>query len=166
MRYKRIMYKLFLFITISSIGLLTSIKNVLLERRMIKYVKFHNRSVKKVIKIYNQRLKNCSDMKMKQEKMRDRILNDKKLLESVTILDMQKLANSIDKLDETIVKEHQYMIGYLKGLFDKCENAVFEYNDLADKQNQMSYIFYKCNKIPLSSIIRGVRCASDDVTTS
>ena len=160
------MYKLFLFITIISIGLLTSVKNILLERRMIKYVKFHNRSVKKAIKIYNQRLKACSDMKMKQEKMRDRILNDKKLLESVTILDMQKLANSIDKLDETIIKEHQYMLGYLKGIFDKCENAVYEYNDLVDRQNRMPYIFYKCNKIPLNSIIRGIRCASEDVTVS
>lgn len=166
MRYKRIMYKLFLFITIISIGLLTSVKNILLERRMIKYVKFHNRSVKKAIKIYNRRLKLCSDMKMKQEKMRDRILNDKKFLESVTISDMQKLANSIDKLDETIVKEHQYMIEYLKGIFDKCENAISEYNDLVDKQNRMPYIFYKCNKIPLSSIIRGIRCASEDVITS
>lgn len=166
MRYKRIMYKLFLFITIISIGLSTSIKNILLERRMIKYVKFHNRSVKKAIKIYNQRLKTCSDMKLKQERLRDHILNNKKLLEDVTISDMQKLANSIDTLDETIVKEHQYMLRFLKEIFDKCENAVSKYNNLVDRQNRMPYIFYKCNKIPLSSIIRSIRCASEDVITS
>lgn len=158
------MYKLFLITKLIIIGTLTSIKNIFIERKVLKFVKYHNRTVKKAIRIYNRRLRVCSNIKMKQERLRDQILNNKDILVRMLVSDMQRLSDSIDKIDESIVREHKEFVNFLQEVFDKAKCAINEYNELAEKQNRIPYLFYRCNKIPLSSIIRNLKYANRDAS--
>ena len=151
------MYKLYLITKLILLGFSTSISNITVEFKIRFFIKFHNRTVKKAIKAYNRDLKKMSKLNSIRIRIRDKILNSKRLIECVTIQDMDKLENSIEELDKNIEQKHDDFLNFLNELFDRSKDAIDEYNRLVDKQKGIPYLFYRCNKVYMSEIIHGVK---------
>lgn len=151
------MCKLYLIMRLISIGISISIKNIFIERKMSLFVKSHNRVVKKAIKAYNRNLKKMTTLNSIRVKVRDKILNSKKLQSFVTVHDMEKLEKSIEELNDIVKKNHDEFLGFLDKLFDESKNAINEYNMMVDKQKRVPYLFYRCNKVYMNEIIHSVK---------